>query len=108
MERYLIVVRTCIFSLKKKPQWSSGRFPTSSSEDFSILINCVPQIRNIVYTAHALATQEKAQVAMLHLEIAIAVSTDVESDFRGAGEIDSGSYTQLCYYWLGLIFLNTC
>jgi hypothetical protein len=45
---------------------------------------------------------------MLHLEIAIAVSTDVESDFRGAGEIDSGSYTQLCYYWLGLIFLNTC
>jgi hypothetical protein len=43
------------------------------------------QIKNLVSTAHALATQEGCQVTMSHLEVAITACEDFECDFKGAG-----------------------
>ncbi|KAH8757124.1 P-loop containing nucleoside triphosphate hydrolase protein [Hyaloscypha finlandica] len=43
------------------------------------------EIKNLVFTAHALATQERCQVTMSHLEVAIAACEDFECDFKGAG-----------------------
>ena len=48
-----------------------------------------PQIKNLVSTAHALATQEGAQVTMSHLEFAIDASESFECDVKGAGQIES-------------------
>jgi len=47
------------------------------------------EIRNLVSTAHALATQEGTHVTMSHLEVAIATGEDFECDFRGAGQIEN-------------------
>lgn len=54
----------------------------------SILITVQFQIKNLMFTAHALATQEGARVGMSHLEVAIAASQDFERDFKGVGTVD--------------------
>lgn len=43
-----------------------------------ILIDHVLQIKNIVFTAYALASREGSRVAMSHLEVAIATGKDFE------------------------------
>ena len=45
------------------------------------------QIKNIVSTAYALASQKRDRVAMSHLEVAIAAGEDFECDFKGAGQV---------------------
>jgi hypothetical protein len=47
------------------------------------------QIKNLVSTAHALATQEGCQVTMSHLEVAITACEDFECDFKGAGPTEA-------------------
>jgi SpoVK/Ycf46/Vps4 family AAA+-type ATPase len=51
----------------------------------SKLITVPLQIKNLVSTAHALATQEGCQVAMSHLDVAIDACEEFECDFKGAG-----------------------
>jgi len=50
-----------------------------------ILTGYVFQIKNIVSTAHALATRKGSRVAISHLEVAIDAGKDFECDFKGAG-----------------------
>jgi hypothetical protein len=50
-----------------------------------LIITVLFQIKNLVSTAHALATQEGCQVAMCHLDVAIDACEDFECDFKGAG-----------------------
>jgi SpoVK/Ycf46/Vps4 family AAA+-type ATPase len=57
----------------------------SSTCSRSKLITGLFQIKNLVSTAHALATQEGCQVAMSHLDVAIDACEDFECDFKGAG-----------------------
>ncbi len=45
------------------------------------------QIKNIVSTAHALASRKGSRVAISHLEVAIDAGKDFECDFKGAGQI---------------------
>ncbi len=52
-----------------------------------MLIVCLLQIKNVVSTAHALATRKGSRVIMSHLEVAIAAGADFECDFRGAGQV---------------------
>lgn len=47
------------------------------------------EIKNLVSTAHALATQEGCQVTMSHLEVAITACEDFECDFKGAGPTEA-------------------
>jgi SpoVK/Ycf46/Vps4 family AAA+-type ATPase len=51
----------------------------------SKLITVLFQIKNVVSTAFALATQEECHMATSHLEVAINASEDFECDFMGAG-----------------------
>jgi hypothetical protein len=55
----------------------------------SKLITVPVQIKNLVSTAHALATQEGCQVTMSHLEVAITACEDFERDVNGAGATDA-------------------
>ncbi len=50
-----------------------------------MLINLLLQIKNVVSTAHALATEEGARVTISHLEFAVDFGEDFECDFKGAG-----------------------
>ncbi|KAH8772378.1 hypothetical protein BGZ57DRAFT_419995 [Hyaloscypha finlandica] len=50
-----------------------------------MLINLLLQIKNLVSTAHALATEEGGRATISHLEFAINVGEDFECDFKGAG-----------------------
>ncbi|KAI9695805.1 MAG: hypothetical protein M1836_006071 [Candelina mexicana] len=51
------------------------------------------QIKNIISTAHALATRKGIRVTIAHLEVAITAGEDFEGDFKGAGQVDNmGSY----------------
>ena len=49
------------------------------------LINLLFQIKNLVSTAHALATEEGVRVTISHLEVAITAGEDFECDFKGTG-----------------------
>jgi hypothetical protein len=53
------------------------------------LITVPFQIKNLVSTAHALATQEGCQVTMSHLEVAFTACEDFECDFKGAGSTEA-------------------
>jgi hypothetical protein len=55
----------------------------------SKLITVPFQIKNLVSTAHALATQEGCQVTVSHLEVAITACEDFECDFKGAGATEA-------------------
>jgi hypothetical protein len=55
----------------------------------SKLIKVPFQIKNLVSTAHALATQEGCQVTMSHLEVAIDACEDFECDFKGVGPTEA-------------------
>lgn len=58
-----------------------------------MLIDHLLRIKNIISTAHALATRKADRVTITHLEVAITASEDFESDFRGVGEVGNmGSY----------------
>ncbi len=58
-----------------------------------ILIDLLLQIKNIVSTAHALASRKAIRVTIALLEVAIAAGDDFECDFRGAGQVGNmGSY----------------
>jgi len=72
--------------LAKKDQRCQVGFPTAVR---TILIrnDRVLQIKNIVSTAHALATRKGGWVTMSHLEVAITADEDFESDFRGASKV---------------------
>ncbi|KAL9629107.1 MAG: hypothetical protein Q9164_007019, partial [Protoblastenia rupestris] len=48
-------------------------------------------IKNIVSTAHALATRKGTRVTIAHLEVAIAAGEDFECDFKGAGQVGNRS-----------------
>ena len=47
------------------------------------------QIKNLVSTAHALATQEGCEVTMSHVDVAIDACEDFERDVNGAGATDA-------------------
>jgi hypothetical protein len=47
------------------------------------------QIKNLMSTAHALATEEEARVTISHMEVAIAAGEDFEGDFKGVGQIEN-------------------
>ncbi len=52
------------------------------------------QIKNILFTAYALASRKGSQVGMSHFEVAMATSNDFECDFRGVGHVGNmQSYT---------------
>jgi AAA+ superfamily predicted ATPase len=55
----------------------------------SKLITVLFQIKNLVSTAHALATQEGCQVNMSHVEVAIDACEDFERDVNGVGATDA-------------------
>lgn len=76
-------------SCGKRHQWSPDRLSYGTFEKTRILIVCMPQIKNAVSTAYALATQKEYQVDMSHLEIAIAAGEDFEYDFRGTDQVGS-------------------
>jgi hypothetical protein len=58
-----------------------------------MLIDHLLQIKNIVSTAHALATRKGDRGTITHLEVAITAGEDLESDFRGVGQVGNmGSY----------------
>jgi len=65
--------------------WKNAIFHVTSSK----LITVPFQIKNLVSTAHALATQEGCQVTMSHLEVAITACEDFECDFKGAGPTEA-------------------
>jgi hypothetical protein len=50
-----------------------------------MLISLLLQIKNLVSTAHALATEEEAPMTISHLGAAIDAGEDFECDFKGAG-----------------------
>ena len=52
-----------------------------------ILTDYVFQIKNIISTAHALASRKGIRVAISHLEVAIDAGKDFECDFKGAGQV---------------------
>ena len=52
-----------------------------------ILTDYVFQIKNIVSTAHALASRKGSRLAISHLEVAIDAGKEFECDFRGAGQV---------------------
>ncbi len=52
-----------------------------------ILTDYVFQIKNIVSSAHALASRKGSQVAISHLEVAIGAGKNFECDFKGAGQV---------------------
>jgi hypothetical protein len=47
------------------------------------------QIKNLMSTAYALATEEKARVTISYLKVAIAVNKDFEGDFKGVRQIEN-------------------
>ncbi|KAF2174540.1 P-loop containing nucleoside triphosphate hydrolase protein [Zopfia rhizophila CBS 207.26] len=47
------------------------------------------EIKNIVSTAQALAEYEETQVNMSYLEIVVAANREFQTDFKGAGQIES-------------------
>jgi SpoVK/Ycf46/Vps4 family AAA+-type ATPase len=55
----------------------------------SKLITVPFQIKNLVSTAHALATQEGCQVTMSHVDVAIDACEDFERDVNGQGATDA-------------------
>jgi hypothetical protein len=73
-------------------------FPTERSKDSMLTIR-VPQIRNAISTAYALATRKRCQVNMSHLEVAIAAGEDFEYDFRVAGQVANSQ----SYAWLSVV-----
>jgi hypothetical protein len=54
-----------------------------------VLINLLLQIKNLVSTAHALATEEGVRVTISHLEFAIDAGEDFEGDFKGVGRTEA-------------------
>jgi hypothetical protein len=50
-----------------------------------IFISLLFQIKNLVSTAHVLATKEEVRVTTSHLEVVITTGEDFECDFKGAG-----------------------
>jgi hypothetical protein len=54
-----------------------------------MLINLPLQIKNLVSTAHALATEEGVRVTISHLEFALDVGEDFECDFKGVGRTEA-------------------
>jgi hypothetical protein len=51
-----------------------------------MLISLLLQIKNLVSTAHALATKEEALMTISYLEAIINAGEDFECDFKGAGQ----------------------
>ena len=49
----------------------------------------VMQIKNAVSVAQAMADDEKSPIRLSHLEEAIALNKQFQSDFRGAGQLES-------------------
>jgi hypothetical protein len=45
------------------------------------------KIRDLVSTAHALATDSGCQVSIANLDVAIAACEDFECDFKGVGQM---------------------
>ncbi len=50
-----------------------------------MLTNYIFQIKNIISTAHALASRKGIRVAISYLEVAIDAGKDFECNFKGAG-----------------------
>jgi hypothetical protein len=48
-----------------------------------MLINILLQIKNIVATAHALATKEKTQLSLCHIQVAVLASEKFLNEFNG-------------------------
>lgn len=63
-----------------------------------VLTTVLFQIKNLVTTARALATQEAGQLTMSQLEVAIEACEGFDSDFNGAGPV--GVSVFLALSWL--------
>lgn len=52
------------------------------------------QIKNIVFTAHALAANDKTPLARSHLAVVMDLDEEFQKDYSGAGQIENNqSYT---------------
>ena len=57
------------------------------------------QIKNMVFTAHALAANDKSPLSRSHLPVVIAFDEEFQKDYSGAGQIEREVRCE--YEWRG-------